>query len=48
MKPKNNIHIRIVVNQDHLDKLQSAGIKNISEVIRRCIDKTPLEAIKTA
>jgi len=48
MKPKNNIHIRIVINQEHLDKLQSVGIKNISEVIRRFIDKTPIEAIKTA
>lgn len=48
MKTKNNIHIKVVVSQEHLNKLNSTGIKNISEVVRRCIDKTPLEDIKRA
>lgn len=45
---KNNKDIRVRITQDQLHKLNSTGIKNISELIRRCIDKTPLEAIKTA
>lgn len=44
---KNNKYITVRITQDQLQKLNSTGIKNISEVIRRCIDKTPLEAIKT-
>jgi hypothetical protein len=46
MRLKNDVHLRIVVNQQHLHKLQSVGIKNISEVIRRCIDYADLESLK--
>jgi hypothetical protein len=48
MRTKNDVHLKIVVSKDHLQKLQSIGIKNMSEAIRRCIDKAPLESIKTA
>ena len=46
MRQKNSIEIKIRVTPDHLEKLNSTGIRNKSEIIRRCIDKTLTERTK--
>jgi len=38
MKSKNTITLAIRVTPEHLQKLNSTGIRNKSEIIRRCID----------
>jgi hypothetical protein len=48
MRLKNSIEIKIRVTPEHLQKLNSTGIRNKSEVIRRCIDKTLTERPKTS
>ena len=48
MRKKNSIEIKIRVTPEHLQKLNSTGIRNKSEVIRRCIDKTLTERPKTS
>lgn len=40
MRSKKTVRIVLRVTEDHIQKLNSLGIKNKSEVIRRCIDKT--------
>ena len=48
MRLKNSIEIKIRVTPEHLQKINSMGIRNKSEVIRRCIDKTLTERPKTS
>lgn len=48
MRSKNTITLAIRVTPEHLQKLNSTGISNKSEVIRRCIDKTLTERTKTS
>lgn len=48
MRQKNSIEIKIRVTPDHLQKLNSTGITNKSEIIRRCIDKTLSDRSKTS
>ena len=42
MRSKNSITIAVRLTPEHLQKLNSTGIRNKSEVIRRCIDKTSI------
>jgi hypothetical protein len=38
MRQKNTVEIKIRVTPEHLQKINSTGLKNRSEIIRRCID----------
>lgn len=40
MRQKNSITIVVRLTPEHLEKLNSTSIRNKSEIIRRCIDKT--------
>ena len=43
MRLEKNIHeIKIRINHKQYEKLHACGLSNISEVIRRCIDKVDL------
>lgn len=48
MRSKNTITLAIRVTPEHLQKLNSTGIRNKSEIIRRCIDKTLSDRSKTS
>ena len=48
MRKKNSITIAVRLTPEHLEKINSTGINNKSEVIRRCIDKTLTERTKTS
>ena len=48
MRQKNSIIIAVRLTPEHLEKLNSTNLKNKSEVIRRCIDKTLTERTKTS
>jgi len=48
MRSKNTVTIALRLTPEHLVKISSTGIKNKSEAIRRCIDKTIIEATKTS
>lgn len=39
---KKEIKTSIYISKDHLQKLHSMGLNNISEAIRRCIDKAAI------
>jgi len=47
MRSKNTITLVVRLTPEHLQKLNSTGLKNRSEAIRRCIDKTLTERKKT-
>ena len=46
MRSKNTITLAIRVTPEHLQKLNSAGIRNKSEVIRRCIDLADISKLQ--
>jgi metal-responsive CopG/Arc/MetJ family transcriptional regulator len=48
MRSKNTITLVVRLTPEHLQKINSTGLKNRSEVIRRCIDKTITERTKTS
>lgn len=45
---KKQIRTSIHISKDHLHKLHSMGLNNISEAIRRCIDKAEITGSKQA
>lgn len=45
MRQKNTVEIKIRVTPEHLEKIESYGLKNRSEIIRRMIDISPKELI---
>ena len=48
MRQKNSITIAVRLTPEHLEKLNSTSIRNKSEIIRRCIDKTLSDRSKTS